>query len=66
MTRLCAWCKQTMGQRPPLEDKQPTHGICPACSQAMLRAAGVSGSPIERLAKPDPSPWFSTPCPGSP
>ena len=31
MRRVCAWCKKDMGEKPPLEDKSITHGICPEC-----------------------------------
>lgn len=38
MKRICAYCKVSMGQKPPLENTSETHGICPAC---MWREFGV-------------------------
>ena len=29
--RLCAWCGKDMGEKPPLEDKSETHGMCEEC-----------------------------------
>jgi len=27
----CSWCKRKMGEKPPIEDKRITHGICSEC-----------------------------------
>jgi hypothetical protein len=31
MIILCSWCRETQGEKPPLEDRRITHTICPAC-----------------------------------
>jgi hypothetical protein len=41
MTRECAWCKQGLGEALPIDDPRITHGICPACSRAMLAPYGL-------------------------
>jgi len=30
---VCAWCGSSMGQVPPYEDPQVTHGICSRCAE---------------------------------
>ena len=30
MTRICAWCRASLGKSD-AEDSTPTHGICPSC-----------------------------------
>jgi hypothetical protein len=32
-----------MGSKEPLNDDHVTHGMCPLCSEAVLRAAGQEG-----------------------
>jgi hypothetical protein len=41
MTRQCAWCKKSLGEKAPMEDERITHGICLGCRQKLLRDAGV-------------------------
>ncbi len=31
MKVVCAWCKEDMGEKEPLEDKDATHSMCPKC-----------------------------------
>lgn len=31
MIVVCAWCKKSMGSKPPLKDESTTHGMCPEC-----------------------------------
>lgn len=31
MIIVCAWCKHILGEKPPLDDKAQTHGICEEC-----------------------------------
>jgi len=31
MIIVCAWCGGDMGEKPPLDDKSETHGICEEC-----------------------------------
>lgn len=33
MIVICAWCRETLGEKQPLEDKSVSHGICKACEQ---------------------------------
>lgn len=44
----CAWCGKSMGEKPPLENKEVSHGICKTCYG-------------EQLATMDPNrPWTVT------
>ena len=36
MERFCAWCGKYMGQKPPLDDKSATHGMCPRCFKIQM------------------------------
>ena len=36
MVILSAWCETKIGEKPPLEDKSVTYGICQQCYQKML------------------------------
>ena len=29
MNRICSYCPKDMGEKPPLQDKRTSHGICP-------------------------------------
>jgi hypothetical protein len=41
LTRICAWCQKRLGG-PRVELSHPqTHGICPACSDEMLKGVGL-------------------------
>ena len=31
MIRMCSWCGEVFGEKPPLEDLSMTHGICEPC-----------------------------------
>jgi hypothetical protein len=31
MFTVCAWCKKDLGEKPPLDDKSITHGMCKEC-----------------------------------
>lgn len=33
----CAWCGKFIGSKPPLDDLGISHGICPACFDALER-----------------------------
>jgi len=36
MTVVCAWCKKSMGVKPPLNLTIVTHGICEDCERRIL------------------------------
>ncbi|GAI37570.1 unnamed protein product [marine sediment metagenome] len=53
MEIVCAWCQRKIGERPPLEDKSISHGICDKClSEHFPHAAdkilGILGDEKER------------------
>jgi len=31
MEVVCAWCGKKLGEKPPYEDKEVTHGMCQNC-----------------------------------
>jgi hypothetical protein len=31
MKRICCYCKLDMGEKPPLDNPEVSHGICPDC-----------------------------------
>jgi len=35
MIIICAWCGKRLGEKPPLEDKSVTHGICTKCAKEL-------------------------------
>lgn len=35
MIVICAWCGKRLGEKPPLEDKSVTHGICAKCAKEL-------------------------------
>ena len=37
MIRKCAWCKKTLGRKPPLSDRRVTHGICGECAEEVMQ-----------------------------
>ncbi len=37
MKQICIKCEKLYGEKPPLDDRSTTHGICPACSKRILR-----------------------------
>lgn len=37
MFRACAWCERFLGVSLPLADPKITHGICPDCTERLLR-----------------------------
>jgi len=38
MIRQCAWCGNVIGQKPPIENRTVTHGMCPTCSRNFLQS----------------------------
>ena len=36
MRRFCAWCGKYMGEKPPLDDKTATHGMCKKCFKIQM------------------------------
>ena len=38
MIRICSDCKIYMGEKEPLEDSALTHGYCPLCYTAIMKA----------------------------
>lgn len=32
MILICAWCRQVLGEKEPLDNKDKTHGICKPCA----------------------------------
>ena len=41
MILICAWCKQVLEEKEPLEDTTPTHGICKPCADAIKNKYGM-------------------------
>ena len=37
MKVICAWCYKKMGEKAPLDNKDPTHGICKDCTDELRR-----------------------------
>lgn len=37
MIRVCAWCSRILGEVPPVESVERTHGICPECVERVRR-----------------------------
>jgi len=37
MRIACSWCKKDLGEKPPLENKEVTHGICLTCLGKQMR-----------------------------
>jgi len=35
MVVICAWCKKTIGEIAPYDDKSVSHGICPECAEKL-------------------------------
>jgi len=33
MIVVCAWCGKRLSEKPPLDDKSVTHGICAKCAK---------------------------------
>lgn len=73
----CAWCRKDMGEKPPLNDKSKTHGICQDCYIKELMKAPVAAGKIRGdktlfvfqilncswCASADPERvWSSSPC----
>ena len=52
MILICAWCQKKLGEKEPLENKDHTHGICPACSTELKKKYRV----IEVLELKNPEP----------
>ena len=51
MKVVCAWCGKDMGEKPPLEDKSITHGMCEDCLKKELKSACRVVSPPEFRAR---------------
>ena len=43
MRVTCAWCGKDLGEKPPLEDKSITHGMCRECLEKELKKAEDKG-----------------------
>lgn len=39
MIKICAWCKEEVGEVEPFDDKRVTHGMCPKCAEGMKEEA---------------------------
>jgi len=37
MILICAWCKETLGEKDPFNNKSVTHEICPTCAKEMKK-----------------------------
>lgn len=35
MLVICSYCRQSLGEKPPLKNKQRTHGMCRECNEAL-------------------------------
>uniref|UniRef100_A0A6M3JMM8 ClpX-type ZB domain-containing protein n=1 Tax=viral metagenome TaxID=1070528 RepID=A0A6M3JMM8_9ZZZZ len=46
MLRQCSWCGKDMGEKPPLEDKSVTDGICDECLEKVK--GELNGNNIQR------------------
>jgi len=33
MKIICAWCKKSLGEKEPIDDKRISHGICDDCKK---------------------------------
>jgi hypothetical protein len=33
MKTTCIWCGNSMGEKPPYDDKRETHGVCKKCQK---------------------------------
>lgn len=45
MKRVCGWCKKPMGEKPPINDKSETHGMCDSCEKAFDPTCSFCGVP---------------------
>jgi len=36
MIIICGWCRVSLGEKPPFEDKEESTGMCPPCYKAMM------------------------------
>lgn len=41
MIRRCAWCKQVIGEKEPMDDNSETHGVCEWCSAGLMAEVAV-------------------------
>ena len=44
MILICAWCKEVLGEKEPLADTSPTHGICKPCADKLKAEYGMSAA----------------------
>ena len=42
MILICAWCKNVLGEKEPLDNKDITHGICKPCAADLKMKYGMS------------------------
>lgn len=60
MTRRCAWCKVTIGEKEPLDDPSETHGVCKWCSEGLMaEVAAINGRKFHGAEQPENSVEFS-------
>ena len=48
MTRICAYCKNYMGQKEPFEDNEFTHGVCNDCLKIEIEKIEIKISEIKK------------------
>jgi hypothetical protein len=41
----CAWCKKTLGRKPPYQDRSVSHGICAACERVQRAEIAAMKNP---------------------
>ena len=41
----CSWCGKEMGEKPPLEDKRTSHGICKDCYDRVTKSSEAPKEP---------------------
>ena len=54
MIKMCAYCKEKIGEKEPYEDKSETHGICGICYPFVMqevRTGIVPQALLDRMLK---------------
>lgn len=41
MKIVCGWCLADMGEKEPLDDPTPTHGLCSKCKPVVYKECGL-------------------------
>ncbi len=65
MIKVCAWCKNILGEKEPLSDKSETHCICMQCKEhtsRMVICDKCNGSGGGIMDDPDEHQYQKIPC----